>query len=112
MGNIMIASPLEKIIARLVTITVIAWFRWGTAGIAQETSADKPAAEPWLKDRLEWFQDQKFGFMMHFGVYSQWGCIESWPLVEEDKWARPDDLKAWTDRDQDLGRFQRDYRAL
>ena len=52
------------------------------------------APEPWLKKRLEWFQDLKFGFMMHWGAYSQWGCIESWPLVEEDKWARPDDLKA------------------
>lgn len=27
-----------------------------------------------------------------------WGYIESWPLVEEDKWGRPDNLKAWTDR--------------
>ena len=77
-----------------------------------EEQAGKPAVEPWLRERLEWFQDQKFGFMMHFGVYSQWGCIESWPLVEEDKWARPDDLKAWTDRDKDLARFQRDYWAL
>ena len=46
--------------------------------------------EPWLKDRLEWFQDLKFGFMMHFGAYSQWGCIESWPLSWEDRtWGNP-----------------------
>src|SRR5579864_3142339 len=56
------------------------------------------ADEPWLKERLERFQDLKFGFMMHFGAYSKWGCIESWPLVEEDKWARPDDLPAWVER--------------
>jgi Alpha-L-fucosidase len=68
--------------------------------------------EPWLKDRLEWFQDLKFGFMMHFGAYSQWGCIESWPLVEEDKWARPDNLPAWVERGKDMERFKRDYRAL
>src|SRR5437899_6604027 len=68
--------------------------------------------EPWLKQRLEWFQDLKFGFMMHWGAYSQWGCIESWPLVEEDKWARPEDLKAWTERGKDIERFKRDYWAL
>jgi len=68
--------------------------------------------EPWLPQRLAWFQDQKFGFMMHWAPYSQWGCIESWPLVEEDKWGRPDDLKAWTDRDRDMARFTRDYWAL
>ena len=72
----------------------------------------EPDAEPWLKERLEWFQDMKFGFMMHFGAYSQWGCIESWPLIEEDKWARPDDLKAWTERGKDLERFKHDYWLL
>lgn len=63
----------------------------------------------WLKDRLSWFQDLKFGMMIHWGIYSQWGCIESWPLVEEDAWARPDDLKAWIERGKDLKRFQEDY---
>jgi alpha-L-fucosidase len=68
--------------------------------------------EPWLRQRLESFQDLKFGFMMHWAPYSQWGCIESWPLVEEDQWGRPDDLKAWTDRGKDMQRFTRDYWAL
>jgi alpha-L-fucosidase len=71
-----------------------------------------PPDEPWLKERLEWFQNLKFGFMMHWGAYSQWGCIESWPLVEEDRWARPDDLAAWTGRGKDIDRFRRDYWAL
>jgi len=38
-------------------------------------------AEAWLGERLEWFQNLKFGFMMHWAPYSQWGCIESWPMV-------------------------------
>ena len=63
----------------------------------------------WLRERLEWFQDLKFGFMMHWGAYSQWGCIESWPLVEEDKWARPDDLKAWVERGKNMEIFKKDY---
>jgi len=40
--------------------------------------------------RLEWFQDQKFGLFLHWGIYSQLGCIESWPLVFADrKWSNP-----------------------
>lgn len=35
---------------------------------------------------------------LHIGFYSQWGCIESWPLVEVDECARPDDLPAWVVR--------------
>ena len=69
-------------------------------------------AEPWLRARLDWFQDLKFGFMMHWEPYSQWGCIESWPLVEVDKWARPDDLPAWVERGKDMEKFKRDYWAL
>jgi alpha-L-fucosidase len=83
-----------------------------TAPALSGSAADSGDAEPWLKERLEWFQDQKFGFMMHWGAYSQWGCIESWPLVEEDKWARPDDLKAWTERGKDMEKFKKDYWAL
>jgi len=77
--------------------------------------AQQPAdreTDPLVLKKLEWFQDQKFGFMMHWGIYSQWGCIESWPLVEADKWARPDDLLPWRERGHDFARFVRDYRAL
>jgi alpha-L-fucosidase len=40
--------------------------------------------------RIEWFQDQKFGLFLHWGAYSQMGCIESWPLVWADRsWSNP-----------------------
>src|SRR5208337_2995773 len=106
---IMNESRLKQITLRLIMLAFVAWGRCGIPCLAGETPTATPTEEPWLHDRLEWFQDQKFGFMMHFGVYSQWGCIESWPLVEEDKWARPDDLKAWSERGKDMQRFTRDY---
>jgi alpha-L-fucosidase len=81
-------------------------------GLTQQVAAGPGDTEPWLAQRLEQFQDLKFGFMMHWGIYSQWGCIESWPLVEADAWARPDDLRAWTERGKDLAWFKRDYCAL
>ncbi len=77
---------------------------------ASGTCADQYPA--WLWDGLRRWQDRRFGLFIHWGIYSQWGCIESWPLVAEDKWARPDDLACWVDRDRDLDRFRRDYRAL
>jgi alpha-L-fucosidase len=94
-------------------IRVLASFA-GFAGLLRVAGAADPPneTEPWLKERLAWFQDLKFGIMMHWGAYSQWGCIESWPLVEEDQWARPDALKAWTERGKDIERFNRDYWAL
>lgn len=69
----------------------------------------KPA---WLRQRLEWFQDQKFGLLLHWGPYSLWDCCESWPLSPGDDWARNDNMECWTRRGKDLARFQRDYWAL
>ena len=96
----------DRLRKAVLALSVLAW-------IAAGCSADPPKTpEERLAERLEWFQDMRFGFFVHFGIYSQWGCIESWPLVEVDNWARPDDLPAWVERGKDLDRFKRDYRAL
>ena len=41
--------------------------------------------DPLVLKKLSWFQDQKFGLMMHWGPYSQWGVVESWTLCSEDE---------------------------
>lgn len=66
----------------------------------------------WLQKRLKWFGRLRFGLFIHWAPYCQWDCIESWPLVPADEWARPDDMKCWVDRGKDLDRFSRDYWAL
>ena len=80
--------------------------------IAADAAAPGQRWPDWLDERLRWFGSLKFGLFLHWGPYSQWGCIESWPLVAADTWARPDDLPAWVERDRDLERFRRDYWAL
>ena len=35
--------------------------------------------------KLKSWQDRKFGLMMHFGLYSELGIVESWPLCSEDQ---------------------------
>ena len=84
--------------------------------IIENARAELPATETpapdWLRDRLDWFMDLRFGLMLHWGPYCQWDCIESWPLVPADTWARPDDLACWNERGRDLERFSRDYRML
>ncbi len=53
-------------------------------------SAQPQAPDANLAQRLEWFQDMKFGLFLHWGVYSQTGSIESWPMVWEDRnWSNP-----------------------
>lgn len=45
----------------------------------------QPDPDPLVREKLEAWQDLKFGFMMHWGTYSQWGIVESWSLCSEDQ---------------------------
>lgn len=76
---------------------------------------DYTAAEDWVRpkeqevlDKLEWFRDQKFALMMHFGLYSQLGVNESWCLIDKERsWSW--DAVDWT---EDAVQFRKDYFAL
>jgi len=55
---------------------------YSTEGYIEPTS-------PAVREALEKFRDRKLGLMMHFGIYTQLGIHESWPLVDaEAGWAR------------------------
>ena len=60
-------------------------------GWAQE-AAGKPAemeTDPVILAKIGQWQDLKFGLLMHWGTYSQWGIVESWSLCSEDEdWCR------------------------
>ncbi len=43
-----------------------------------------PETDPLVQQKLEQWQDIKFGLLMHWGTYSQWGIVESWSLCPED----------------------------
>ena len=43
----------------------------------------KPETNEIITQRLEEWQDLKFGFMMHWGIYAQWGVVESWSICNE-----------------------------
>ena len=61
--------------------------------------------EPQVREKLEWLKDQKLALMMHFGMYSQMGVYESWPLSDADAhWSRVQ--IDWTD---DAEAFKRQY---
>lgn len=57
-----------------------------------------PPTDPQVINKLEQWQDRKFGLFMHWGTYSQWGIVESWSLCPEDE--------GWTVR---RGPYAKDY---
>ena len=104
-----------KIGEKLIVVILIALAATSgfTDGQKHPAHAEDPYVEPGspqVRERLEWFQDQKLCLMMHFGLYSTMGITESWPLVTKDAfWARSD--MEWT-RGMDDAEVKRQYYAL
>ena len=45
--------------------------------------------DPLVLEKIAKWQDLKFGLLMHWGPYSQWGVVESWSICAEDEgWCR------------------------
>jgi N-acetyl-beta-hexosaminidase/alpha-L-fucosidase len=49
-----------------------------------------PPGDSLVQAKLSRWQDDKFGLLMHWGTYSQWGIVESWSICPEDE--------GWTQR--------------
>ena len=55
----------------------------------QESNPYVPETDPLVLEKLEQWKDLKFGLLMHWGSYSQWGVVESWSICSEDEpWCR------------------------
>ncbi len=44
-----------------------------------------PVKDSLVQQKLDEWQDYKFGLLMHWGPYSQWGVVESWSICPEDE---------------------------
>lgn len=56
-------------------------------GNAQGNHEDEryvPETDTLVLQKLEEWQGKKFGLLMHWGAYSQWGIVESWSLSPEE----------------------------
>jgi alpha-L-fucosidase len=60
-------------------------------GVAETEKTDPyvPVTDSLVLRKLDQWQDWKFGFMMHWGPYSEWGVVESWSICSEDWIKRP-----------------------
>jgi len=57
----------------------------GAASAQPEDERYVPETDPLVLANLSHWQDIKFGLLMHWGPYSQWGVVESWSICAEDE---------------------------
>jgi alpha-L-fucosidase len=43
-----------------------------------------PPKDKLIQNKINDWQDLKFGLLMHWGAYSQWGIVESWSICPEE----------------------------
>jgi alpha-L-fucosidase len=64
-----------------------------------------PETDSLVLTKLHTWQHNKFGLLMHWGTYSQWGIVESWSICSEDEgWERR--------RDSNYTAYKEDYEHL
>jgi alpha-L-fucosidase len=64
-----------------------------------------PDPDTLVRNKIEQWQDLKFGLLMHWGPYSQWGVVESWSICAEDEdWCRR--------KSDDYTQYKADYEKL
>lgn len=64
-----------------------------------------------VKQKLDHWQDQKFGIIIHWGLYSVPGIIESWALCSED-WIERDSTISYDDFKKWYWGLQKDFNPI
>jgi len=79
------------------------------ASSAQHNTKYIPETDSLVLTKLEQWQDLKFGLLMHWGPYSQWGIVESWSICPEEygwcerkKGSNPDDYYSYVREYEEL----------
>ncbi len=71
---------------KIISIKLVLLLFSITYGMAQSHEDERYVLEtdPLVLEKLEQWQGLKFGLLMHWGAYSQWGIVESWSLCPEE----------------------------
>jgi alpha-L-fucosidase len=69
-------------------------------GVHQQSSTYEAPTDPLVVAKLDNWRDQKFGMIIHWGIYAVPGIVESWSICSEDWIGRDstikyDDYKQW-----------------
>ena len=69
---------------KLITIIPILFVLITSAQYEHEVTGYVWPTDEKVLQKLDEWQDLKFGLLMHWGAYSQWGIVESWSICPED----------------------------
>lgn len=80
-------------------------------GVHQQSTVYEWPADKEVKAKLDKWQDQKFGMLIHWGLYAVPGIIESWQLCSEN-WIERDSTVAYEDYKKWYWGLQKDFNPV
>jgi alpha-L-fucosidase len=93
----LIQNRRQKLLISLLVVLLISITLKAQQNIhPQSTQYEWPTDEK-VKTKLDHWQDQKFGMIIHWGLYAVPGIIESWSICNEDWINRPDSNQSYED---------------
>lgn len=76
----------------LIAVIAFCISAYAQENVHPQSSKYEWPTDPLVKEKLDKWQDQKFGIIIHWGLYAVPGMIESWALCSED----------WIERDSTI----------
>ncbi|MEJ1240206.1 alpha-L-fucosidase [Chryseolinea sp. T2] len=90
----MIIRSFARSMASLAIVLTCCVNAWSQENVHPQSTEYVWPEDPLVKERLEQWRDQKFGMIIHWGVYAVPGMIESWALSGEP-WVKRDTTKSY-----------------
>lgn len=90
------ASIYTLLSAAFLVFTIPCVRVYAQGNIHQQSTTYQWPEDPLVRAKLETWRDQKFGMIIHWGLYAVPGIIESWELCSED-WIGRDSTIAYED---------------
>jgi len=78
-----------SLIALAIGLTLSAFAQEENSFVHQQSDGYQWPTDPAVLEKLDQWQDLKFGVLMHWGLYSVPGIVESWNICNEDWIVRP-----------------------
>lgn len=87
---------MRTLAAALVTLACSQTVQAQEQGVHQQSTQYEAPTDPLVQKKLDKWRDQKFGLILHWGLYAVPGIIESWQICSED-WIERDSTVAYED---------------
>ncbi|WP_245706081.1 alpha-L-fucosidase [Catalinimonas alkaloidigena] len=87
---------MKKSLLLLVLTSLVSWGTRAQGNLHQQSKTYEWPTDPQVLAKLDHWRDQKFGMIIHWGIYAVPGIIESWSICSED-WIERDSTIAYED---------------